>query len=79
MKTPQQDGMEPVSMRRLAGAVIASTVGTTIEWYDFFLYGSAAALVLPTLFFPKQGPFVAPIICVWQLSETARKDISDAD
>jgi MFS family permease len=33
-------------------AVIASTVGTTVEWYDFFLYGTAAALVFPRLFFP---------------------------
>ena len=34
-------------------AVFASTVGTTIEWYDFFLYGTAAALVFPALFFPN--------------------------
>ncbi|MCU1686998.1 MAG: ral substrate transporter [Amycolatopsis sp.] len=33
-------------------AVIASTVGTTIEWYDFFLYATIAALVFPKLFFP---------------------------
>jgi metabolite-proton symporter len=33
-------------------AVLASTVGTTIEWYDFFLYGTVAALVFPKLFFP---------------------------
>ena len=38
-------------------AVIASTVGTTIEWYDFFLYGTAAALVFPTVFFPDQSAF----------------------
>ncbi len=35
-------------------AVIASTVGTTIEWYDFFLYSTAAALIFPKLFFPTQ-------------------------
>jgi metabolite-proton symporter len=39
-------------------AVFASTVGTSIEWYDFFLYGTAAALVFPSLFFPSSEPFV---------------------
>jgi MFS family permease len=39
-------------------AAVASTVGTTIEWYDYFLYGSAAALVFPKLFFPNSTEFV---------------------
>src|SRR5919204_5907973 len=38
-------------------AVVASTVGTTIEWYDFFLYGTMAALVFPKLFFPGESPY----------------------
>ena len=38
--------------RQRRRAVVASTIGTTIEWYDFFLYGTAAALVFPQLFFP---------------------------
>ena len=38
-------------------AVVASTVGTTIEWYDFFLYGTASALIFPALFFPKQAAY----------------------
>jgi metabolite-proton symporter len=42
-------------------AVFASTVGTTIEWYDFFLYLTAAALVFPTLFFPSGDKFVGII------------------
>ena len=39
-------------------AVVASTVGTSIEWYDFFLYGTAAALVFPKLFFPDSSAYV---------------------
>ena len=50
------------SRGRLVEAVIASTVGTTIEWYDFFLYGTVAALVFPRLFFPKFDPFVGQIL-----------------
>ncbi len=37
-------------------AIVASTVGTTIEWYDFFLYGTSAALIFPKLFFPSADP-----------------------
>src|SRR5262249_53123561 len=52
----------PSSRRALVEAVIASTVGTTIEWYDFFLYGTMAALVFPALFFPRFDPFVGQIL-----------------
>ncbi len=40
---------------QLRKAVIAATVGTTIEWYDFFVYGTAAGLVFPKLFFPHES------------------------
>lgn len=43
-------------------AVTASAVGTAIEWYDFFLYGVAAALVFPQLFFPESDPFTAMLL-----------------
>jgi metabolite-proton symporter len=53
---------EPVSRGAVIEAVIASTVGTTIEWYDFFLYGVMAALVFPALFFPEVDPFTGQIL-----------------
>ena len=40
--------------RNLRKVVAASFIGTTIEWYDFFLYGTAAALVFGELFFPER-------------------------
>ena len=48
--------------RELVRSVVASTIGTTVEWYDFFLYGSAAALVLPRLFFSDLDPSVGRIL-----------------
>ena len=47
---------------QLRKAVIASTVGTAIEWYDFFLYGTAAGLVFGKLYFPNQDPFSATLL-----------------
>ncbi len=46
---------------QLVRALVASTIGTTIEWYDFFLYGTAAALVFPKVFFPKSDPYVGAL------------------
>jgi MFS family permease len=43
-------------------AVVASTVGTTIEWYDFFLYGTASALIFPAQFFSKQAAFTGILL-----------------
>ena len=42
-------------------AAVASTVGTTIEWYDFFLYNTAAALIFPTLFFPSSSNYAGQL------------------
>jgi MFS family permease len=46
-------------MRRLAATALA---GTSIEWYDFFLYGTAAALVFPRLYFPADMPVLVALI-----------------
>ena len=51
----QRDPRATAHSQRIKAAV-ASTVGTTIEWYDFFLYGTAAALVFPKIFFPNESP-----------------------
>ena len=46
---------------QLRKAVIAATIGTTIEWYDFFLYGTAAGLIFGKLYFPNQDPLIATL------------------
>lgn len=50
MAMPQQDN------RKLGLVVFASTLGTTIEWYDFFLYGVLTPIVLNRVFFPNLSP-----------------------
>src|SRR5207302_1231996 len=47
------------SKRQRRRALIASTVGTSIEWYDFLLYGNATALYLAPLFFPQKNPVLS--------------------
>src|SRR5207302_6088922 len=48
--------------RMMIRAVTVSAIGTTIEWYDFFLYGVAAALVFPQKFFPRSDPFTGTLL-----------------
>ena len=47
--------------KQMVRAVVASTVGTSIEWYDYFLFGTMAALVFPHLFFPKSDPLTGTL------------------
>ncbi len=55
MTPDQQD------LRSIRPVILASFVGTAIEWYDFFLYGTAAALVFNRLFFPNVDPLVGTL------------------
>ena len=50
---------QPRSIRKV---VVASLIGTSLEWYDFFLYGSAAALVFNKLFFPDADPLTGTLL-----------------
>jgi MFS family permease len=56
------DGLSPHEHgAQLRRAVIASTIGTTIEWYDFFIYGTVTGLVFPKLYFPESDPLVGTL------------------
>jgi metabolite-proton symporter len=50
------------SRAEVTKVVAASLIGTTVEWYDFFLYGTAAALVFNKLFFPGAEPLVGTML-----------------
>ena len=52
---------ETYQRAQLRRAAIASMVGTTIEWYDFLLYGQVASIVFAKLFFPKSAPLVGTL------------------
>ncbi|MFC0397653.1 MFS transporter [Paraburkholderia rhizosphaerae] len=56
--TPLSEAEAKIQLRR---AVIASTIGTTIEWYDFFLYSIVTGLVFAKLFFPQSDPLVGTL------------------
>jgi metabolite-proton symporter len=61
-RSHQEAAVPPGSRTSIVKVVGASLVGTTVEWYDFFLYGSAAALVFNTLFFPDFDPLVGTLL-----------------
>src|ERR1700712_5365580 len=54
-------GRAPSSLPRV---IAASLIGTSLEWYDFFLYGSAAALIFNKLFFPSFDPRIGTLLAV---------------
>src|SRR5690348_2082547 len=59
---PPQSGLSASEhSAQLRKAVIASTIGTTIEWYDFFIYGTAAGLIFGKLYFPNEDPLTATL------------------
>src|SRR5476651_1732694 len=54
-------GEAPPPRSEAVRVALASMIGTSVEWYDFFLYGTAAALVFNKLFFPQLDPLVGTI------------------
>ena len=63
-KVEQLAGQEAGQTRSIKKVVLASFIGTTIEWYDFFLYGTAAALVFNELFFPEAEPLIGTLLAL---------------
>ncbi|WP_033293991.1 MFS transporter [Amycolatopsis jejuensis] len=62
-KLPSAPPITPVpTKRRTAAVAFASWAGASIEWYDFFIYGTAAATVFPHLFFPTQDPLTGTLL-----------------
>lgn len=59
---PARSESDPARRKRLRTVVAASLLGTTVEWYDFFLYATAASLVFNQLFFPDQSSFVGTML-----------------
>jgi MFS family permease len=51
-----------VSKKELRTVVAASIIGTTVEWYDFFLFGIAAGIVFNKLFFPSNDPVIGTLL-----------------
>ena len=48
----------------MAPVILSSMIGTAVEWYDFFLYGTMATLVFPKIFFPKSDPVVGTLLAL---------------
>src|SRR5262245_46620629 len=62
LNSPSAMATDALRRRQVIRAVIAAAVGTSIEWYDFFLYGVTAALVFPQRFFPRSDPYTGALL-----------------
>src|ERR1700761_2633095 len=58
------DAPEPTSPAMLRQVALASCIGSTVEWYDFFIYATASALVFNKLFFPSVAPLVGSLVAL---------------
>ncbi|MDT0202951.1 MFS transporter [Nocardioides sp. AE5] len=58
---PPTSGVDRGTLRRVAGAVL---MGSALEWYDYFLYGAASALVFSVVFFPNSDPSVSLLLAM---------------
>ncbi|MBV1931101.1 MAG: MHS family MFS transporter [Porticoccaceae bacterium] len=54
-----------VSTQNMRKVALTALAGTSIEWFDFFIYGTAAALVFPTAFFPEAMPEMVALIAAF--------------
>jgi metabolite-proton symporter len=61
---PGDDVVDRQPRSSIIKVVAASMAGTTVEWYDFFLYGVAAAVVFPAVFFPASDPAVGVLLAL---------------
>ena len=61
MSTETREATDPTMLRKVA---VASCIGTTVEWYDFFSYATASALVFNKLFFPTFDPLVGSLVAL---------------
>ncbi|HAQ59250.1 MAG TPA: MFS transporter [Microbacterium sp.] len=52
----------PATKKEVRTVIASSVVGTTVEWYDFFLYGTAAGIVFNKLYFPSEDPLVGTLL-----------------
>ena len=72
--SPAVAGLSDAEHRtQLRRAVVGSTIGTTIEWYDFFLYSTVTGLVFAKLYFPQSDPLVGTLQAFGDLRRRLRR------